>query len=82
MELAPLLQAIAKTENIAILILVVINLYLMKALVQIRKEDREDRQKQDERYIAVQQRNNEVLEKLADTITQMRVTLASRGYTQ
>jgi flagellar biosynthesis/type III secretory pathway M-ring protein FliF/YscJ len=79
-DLTPLLTGIAKTENIAILVLVVVCAFLCKVIVAVRKEDREDRQAQEARATAAQEKNNQVLEKVADAITQMRITLASKGF--
>lgn len=79
MELNPLFAAVAKTENIAIIILVVICALLLRALIIIRKEDREDRALQEERAIAAQTRNNIILDKIADALIEMRITLATRG---
>ncbi len=75
-----MITSIAKTENVAILILMVVCAFLCKVILAVRKEDREDRQAQEARAAAAQERNNQVIEKVAEAITQMRVTLASRGY--
>lgn len=79
MDLTPLLHAIAKTENIAILVLIVVCGFLCRMIVTIRQEDRQDRALQEERSIAVQMRNNVVLDKVAEAIVEMRIELASRG---
>ena len=74
-----LIAAVAKTENIAILVLLIVCGFLCRALVVVRKEDREDRIAQEARSIAAQERNNFVLEKVGDAITQLRITMASKG---
>lgn len=78
-DLTLLLQAIAKTENIAVLVLIVVCGFLCRAIVIIRREDRADREQQEARAIAAQTRNNAVLDKLAEALVEMRITLASRG---
>lgn len=79
MDLSPLITTIAKTENIAILILVCVCAFLCKVIVLIRKEDRSDRQAQEERAAAIQIRNNVILDKVAEAIVDMRIALANRG---
>ena len=79
MDLTPIFQSIAKTENIAILILITVCAFLCRIIVIIRREDRADRMAQEERAISVQTRNNVVLDKVAEAITEMRITLASKG---
>lgn len=80
MDLSPLITSIAKTENVAILVLLIVCAFLCRVIVLIRKEDRVDRAAQEERAIAAQTRNNIVLDKVADAITEIRVTMASRGF--
>lgn len=79
MDLSPIIASIAKTENIAILILMIVCAFLCKVIVIIRKEDREDRAKQEERAIAAQTRNNVVLDKVADALTEIRIVMAAKG---
>ncbi len=74
-----LIASIAKTESIAVLVLLIVCGFLCRALIVIRKEDREDRAAQEARSIAAQERNNFVLEKVGDAITQLRITMASKG---
>ena len=79
MDISPILHSIAKTENIAILILLAVCAFLCRIIVVIRNEDRIDRQAQEERATAMQIRNNVVLEKVADAIIEMRIALAAKG---
>jgi hypothetical protein len=79
LDLSILFSAITKTENIAILILVVVCAFLCRIIIIIRKEDREDRSAQENRAAAIQIRNNVVLDKVADAIIEMRIALASNG---
>lgn len=82
MDLSPIIQTLAKTESGLVLVLLLVVAFLCRLLVLIRKEDREDRAKQEARAIEVQTRNNLVLDKVADAITEMRITLAQKGITK
>lgn len=48
-------------------------------IVIIRQEDRQDRRDHEERSLAVQTRNNAILDKVADALVEMRITMATRG---
>lgn len=79
MDLSPILTSIAKTENVAILVLIIVCTLLCRVIIVIRKEDRSDRQAQEERAAAIQIRNNVVLDKVAEAIVEMRIALATRS---
>lgn len=78
MDLTPILNAVAKSENISVLVLILVCAFLCRLIVIIRQEDRVDRAAQEERSIAAQNRNNVVLDKVADAIVEMRITLGNR----
>lgn len=75
----PIIAAIAKTENIAILVLVLVVIGLYTMLQRDRKEHREDRSKDTDRNMAAIDRNTEALSKVGDALTEIRITIASRG---
>jgi hypothetical protein len=78
-DLTPLIIAASKSENIAIIVLLLVCAGLLKTITVIRKEDRESRTEQEARNVAAQERNNIVLEKVAEALTQIRIALASKG---
>jgi DNA gyrase/topoisomerase IV subunit A len=78
-DLTPIIQSIAKTENVAILVLLIVCAFLCRVIIIIRKEDRADRAEQELRSNALLTRNNAILDKIAEAIVEMRITLATRG---
>lgn len=76
MDLSPLIASIAKTENIAILVLIAVCALLCRVIIVIRKEDRDDRKAQEDRASAIQIRNNIILDKVADAIIEIRIAMA------
>jgi hypothetical protein len=71
------LSALLKSGNIAAACLLAVCLGLCRVVVVIRREDTEARKAMEERAIAAQRRNNEVLDKVADIITDLRIEMAA-----
>lgn len=74
-----IVAAIAKTENIAILVLVLVCFGLYQMLQRERREARDDRTKDNERNLGALDRNTEALTKVGEALTEIRITIASIG---
>lgn len=71
-----IIAAVAKTENIAILVLVLVCGGLYAMLSATRKEHREDRAADTDRHVKAIDRNSEALTKVGEALTEIRVSMA------
>ena len=74
-----LISALAQTQNIAILVLAVCVIAEAKFILIIRAETRQDRMEERKEALAIQEKTNDLLDKLRESIDQMRLTIASKN---
>lgn len=73
-----ILTAIARTENIAILVLAMAVIGMGWFILSIRKEHREDRAVDSDRHLTALDRNSDALLKVGEALTEIRIALASQ----
>lgn len=73
-----LIAALAQTQNIAIVVLAVCVIAEAKFIMIIRAEARQDRSEERKEALAIQEKTNDLLDKLRESIDQMRLTIASK----
>ena len=73
-----LIAALAQTQNIAIIVLAVCVIAEAKFIMIMRSEARQDRQEERKEALAIQEKTNDLLDKLRESIDQMRFTIASK----
>lgn len=73
-----LIAQLAQTQNVAILVLAIVCIAQAKFILIIRSEAREDRSEERKEALAVQEKTNDLLDKLRESIDQMRLTIASK----
>ncbi len=74
-----IVAAIAKTENIAILVLVLAVIGMAMFIMSMRREHREDRAADSDRHLKAIDRNSDALLKVGEALTEIRIALASGG---
>ena len=72
-----LINALAQTQNIAILVLAIVSFAEAKFILIMRSESRADRAQERLEALAVQEKTNDLLDKLRESIDQVRFALAS-----
>lgn len=78
-DMDALISALAQTQNIAILVLAVCVIAEAKFILIIRAEARQDRMEERKEALAIQEKTNDLLDKLRESIDQMRLTIASKN---
>ena len=73
-----LIAALAQTQNIAIIVLAVCVVAEAKFILIMRSEARQDRSEERKEALAIQEKTNDLLDKLRESIDQMRFTIASK----
>lgn len=74
-----LIAALAQTQNIAIVVLAICVIAEAKFILIIRAETRQDRMEERKEALAIQEKTNDLLDKLRESIDQMRLTIASKN---
>lgn len=73
-----LIAQLAQTQNIAVLILLLSVIAEAKFILMMRAEARTDRKEEREAALAIQEKTNVLLDKLRESIDQMRLTIAKK----
>jgi len=78
LDMDALIAALAQTQNIAIIVLAVCVVAEAKFILIMRSEARQDRSEERKEALAIQEKTNDLLDKLRESIDQMRFTIASK----
>lgn len=78
LDMDALISVLAQTQNIAIVVLAICVIAEAKFIMIMRSEARQDRQEERKEALAIQEKTNDLLDKLRESIDQMRFTIASK----